>query len=137
MSKQLMRFKSKRGDAKGLTNLELEIMQVLWSHGRANVKLVQNHLKDRRAYNTVQTMLNLLWKKRRVRRVLLGRAYEYVPSINSEDVFAIEIKRVLDQMFCGSTEELIVALLKNQLISLTRLKELADATIGSAPEVQQ
>jgi BlaI family transcriptional regulator, penicillinase repressor len=136
MSKRLMRSKSKRGGAKGLTGLELEIMHVLWSHGRANVKLVQNHLRDRRAYTTVQTMLNILWKKRRVRRILLGRAYEYVPSIHLEDVLASEIERVLDQMLCGSTEKLVVALLKNQLISLTSLKELVDAIIASSPEVQ-
>lgn len=132
----IVRSKSKTAGTRGLTNLELEIMQVLWSHGRANVKLVQNHLRKRRAYNTAQTMLNILWKKRRVRRVLLGRAYEYVPCINSEDASTIEIKRVLDQMFCGSAEKLIVAFLKNGLISLALLKELAEASIVSAPEVQ-
>src|SRR5579859_6740903 len=72
--------------------------------GRAKVKLVQHYLRKRRSYNTVQAMLDILWKKRRVRRVLLGRAYEYFPSINSEDASAFEIKRVLDRMFCGSTK---------------------------------
>ena len=130
-----MRSKLGGSSAKGLTNVELEIMQVLWSHGRASVRVVQNHLRNRRAYNTVQTMLNILWRKRRVQRVLLGRAYEYVPSISKDDALTNEIRRV-HQMFCGSTEEVVLALLKNRLISISRLKELAEASIGCGPEVR-
>lgn len=70
-------------------------------------------------------------KIRQARFVLLGRVYEFVPLMNSGDALAIEFERGIDQVFCASAEKL------NQLISLTRLKKLADATIGSAPEVQR
>ena len=43
-----------------LTPLELEIMQVLWETGAANVQTVQQRLKRELAYTTVQTMLNIL-----------------------------------------------------------------------------
>jgi hypothetical protein len=70
-------------------------------------------------------------KIRQARFVLLGRVYEFVPLMNSGDALANEFERVFDQVFCASAEKL------NQLISLTPLKKLADATIGSAPEVQR
>ena len=57
-----------------LTPLELEIMHVLWATGPANVQSVQHHLERELAYTTVQTMLNILHKKAKVKRVLKNRA---------------------------------------------------------------
>ena len=60
----------------GLTPLELEIMKVLWASGPSGVQAVRDALAPRRklAYTTVQTMLNVLWRKGRVRRKI-GRAH--------------------------------------------------------------
>ena len=62
-----------------LTPLELKIMQVLWSEGGCNVQQAQRALAPNveLAYNTVQTMLNILHRKGRVKRTLEGRAYVY------------------------------------------------------------
>ena len=63
-----------------LTPLELEIMNVLWETGPANVQTVQARMKGRDlAYTTVQTMLNVLHRKGKVKRQLKDRAYR-VPS---------------------------------------------------------
>src|SRR5438309_668023 len=53
-----------------LTPLELEIMKVLWTAGPGGVQSVRDALAPRRklAYTTVQTMLNVLLRKGRVRR---------------------------------------------------------------------
>ena len=55
-------------------------MNVLWETGPANVQTVQAHIKGRElAYTTVQTMLNVLHRKGKVKRQLKDRAYR-VPS---------------------------------------------------------
>src|SRR6266851_7625390 len=82
-----------------LTRLELEIMQVLWSRGRGDVRLVQEKLGKSRAYNTVQTVLNILERKGRVERSLKGRAYEYIPTLTSEKSLGSALKDVIDRMF--------------------------------------
>ena len=48
-------------------------MHVLWTEGPSNVQHVQERLlpSDELAYNTVQTMLNILHRKGRVRRIPL------------------------------------------------------------------
>ena len=63
---------------KPLTPVELEIMKVLWEIGPATVQSVREKLpsQPRPAYTTVQTMLNVLLRKGRVRRSLKGQAYE-------------------------------------------------------------
>ena len=65
---------STRKPAQQLTRLELQIMKVLWGIGPAPVQAVQEQLSgEKLAYTTVQTMLNVLHRKRRVKRVLRGR----------------------------------------------------------------
>jgi len=66
-----------------LTPLELEIMTVLWETGPANVQSVQARLTARHlAYTTVQTMLNVLECKGKVKRRLQDRAYFYRPIVS-------------------------------------------------------
>ena len=62
-----------RKKSEQLTPLELEIMNVLWETGPANVQTVQQLLPNTRAYTTVQTMLNILHRKGRVTRELEGQ----------------------------------------------------------------
>ena len=76
---------STRKPAQQLTRLELQIMKVLWDIGPAPVQAVQEQLSgEKLAYTTVQTMLNVLHRKRRVKRVLRGKAYIYVSVISRE-----------------------------------------------------
>src|SRR5215213_1459206 len=74
----------KKQSTEQLTPLELEIMKVLWETGPAPVQAVQERLAAERplAYNTVQTMLNVLHRKGKVRRELRARAYYYEPSVS-------------------------------------------------------
>ena len=68
----------KKNPEQALTPLELEIMNVLWETGPANVQTVQGRIEGRElAYTTVQTMLNILHRKGRVKRQLKDRAYVY------------------------------------------------------------
>jgi BlaI family transcriptional regulator, penicillinase repressor len=68
-----------------LTRLELQIMKVLWEKGPATVQEVQKNLKgESLAYTTVQTMLNVLHRKGRVKRKLYGKAYQYAPLMTQD-----------------------------------------------------
>ena len=69
----------RRKEKQTLTPLELEIMQVLWESGPCTVAEVQPRLRAELAYTTVQTMLNVLWRKKKVKRVPDGRAFRYAP----------------------------------------------------------
>ena len=75
-----------RQKSEHLTPLELEIMHVLWETGPANVQSVQQKLKRELAYTTVQTMLNILHRKGKVRRTLKDRAYFYKPVVSHRQV---------------------------------------------------
>jgi BlaI family transcriptional regulator, penicillinase repressor len=99
-----------------LTPLELKIMQALWSEGPCSVQQVQERLlpADDLAYNTVQTMLNILHRKGRVRRALKGRAYVYRAASTREKVLGHALRDFVDRMFGGSSEELVMSLIKTR-----------------------
>jgi len=107
-----------------LTPLELEIMHVLWETGPANVQSVQQHLERELAYTTVQTMLNILHKKAKVKRVLKDRAYEYAPIVSRSHVTRQHITDLVDRLFGGSAESLVMSLVETKHLTPKKLARL-------------
>src|SRR5437870_7508581 len=107
-----------------LTPLELEIMNILWETGAANVHAVQEQLERELAYTTVQTMLNILHKKGKVKRVLKERAYEYAPIVSRSHVTRQHITDLIDRLFGGSAESLVVSLVETKHLTPKKLARL-------------
>jgi predicted transcriptional regulator len=116
----------KKGSS-SLTPLELQIMQVLWREGPSNVQHVQKNLPSDTdlAYNTVQTMLNILHRKGRVRRSLKGRAYAYRPAVSKEMALGQAVRDLVERMFGGSSEELVMSLIKSRQVDPARIADLS------------
>ena len=108
-----------------LTPLELEIMQVLWEVGPCTVAEVQPKLKGELAYTTVQTMLNVLLRKHKVKRVQEGRAYRYRPAVSRERASGNALSDLVKRMFGGSSEALLMAMVDTRQISAEELARVA------------
>jgi BlaI family penicillinase repressor len=109
-----------------LTRLELKIMQVIWRLGHCTVSAVQAELKPALAYTTVQTMLNILERKGKLQRELEGRAYVYSARVTEDKALGQTLRDVIDRMFGGSSEELVMSLLKSRQIDARRLARLTE-----------
>jgi BlaI family transcriptional regulator, penicillinase repressor len=113
--------------AKGaLTKLELKIMQVIWRRGSSTVAAVQAEVKPGLAYTTVQTVLNILERKGKLNRELDGRAYVYSARVSEEKAIGQSLGDMIDRMFGGSSEELVMSLLKSRQIDAKRLAKLTE-----------
>lgn len=102
--------------ARGFTRLELEIMQVIWKRGASNVGEVQEEMGRDLAYTTVQTVLNTLHRKGKLRRRLEGRAYVYSATVTEAKALHHAVRDLVDRMFGGSSEELVLNLIKSREI---------------------
>ena len=114
-----------------LTPLELEIMHVLWETGPANVQSMQQHLERELAYTTVQTMLNILHRKGKVKRTLKDRAYFYKPVVSRSQVVGQHMSDIVDRLFGGSAESLVMSLVETKHLTprkLARLQKLLEET---------
>jgi BlaI family penicillinase repressor len=103
-----------------LTPLERRIMRVLWDDGTANVQRVLQGLtgEPQLAYTTVQTTLNVLYRKGKVKRKLVGRAYEYRASVTQEAADSHAIKDVL--------HDLLLTLVRSRQLDAQKLAQLQE-----------
>ena len=117
----------RRKGSTALTALELQFMQALWDNGPSTVAEVQESLKLSKdlAYTTVQTVLNTLERKKRVRRKLSGRAYSYEAATPKEGVLKQAVRDLAEQMFGGSSEDLVMSLVKSRQVDAARIADLS------------
>lgn len=111
-------------EAQHLTRLELEIMQVIWKRGASNVAETQGGMVRPLAYTTVQTVLNTLHRKGKLRRKLAGRAFVYTAAVTEAKALRYAVRDLVDRMFGGSSEELVMSLLKSREVDLERIADL-------------
>jgi BlaI family penicillinase repressor len=107
-----------------LTPLELEIMHVLWELEAANVQTVQQHLARKLAYTTVQTMLNILHRKGKVKRTLRERAYFYSPAVSRSQAVGQHMGDIVERLFGGSAESLVMSLVETKHLTPKKLERL-------------
>ena len=113
-----------RKKSEQLTPLELEIMKVLWETGPANVQTVQQRLERELAYTTVQTMLNVLHRKGKAKRTLKEKAYFYRPAVSRSQVIGNAVGDLIDRMFGGSAESLVMSLVETRHLTPEKLSRL-------------
>jgi BlaI family transcriptional regulator, penicillinase repressor len=109
-----------------LTPLERRIMRVLWEGGAGNVqKVLQGLTGDPQlAYTTVQTTLNILQHKGKVKRKLVGRAFEYSATVSQEAADSHALKDVLQKVFRGSVDDLLLSLVRSKHLDPQKLAAL-------------
>jgi len=117
-----------------LTPLELQIMQVLWDAGPCTVSEVQPKLQAELAYTTVQTMLNVLLRKGKVKRVQEGRAFRYQPAVSRERAEGSALHDLVKRMFGGSTEALLMAMVDTRQITAEELERVAQRLASAERE---
>lgn len=126
-----------RPKSEHLTPLELEIMKVLWETGPANVQTVQQLLARDLAYTTVQTMLNVLHRKGKAKRTLKDKAYFYRPAVSRSQVRGKAVGDLIERMFGGSAENLVMNLVETQQLTpekLSRLQKLIEKETGDGED---
>jgi predicted transcriptional regulator len=93
------------------------------------VQTVQQKLNRDLAYTTVQTMLNILERKGKAKRTLKNRAYFYKPAVSRKQVVGKHVKDVVDRLFGGSAESLVMSLVETKHLTpekLARLQKLVE-----------
>jgi BlaI family transcriptional regulator, penicillinase repressor len=128
-----------RSKARVLTPLERRIMRVLWGDGAGNVQKVLQGLtgEPQLAYTTVQTTLNVLQRKGKVKRKLVGRAYEYSAIVSQEAADSLAIKDVLQKVFRGSVDDLLLSLVRSKHLDARKLEKLQAKLKESGGEEEQ
>jgi BlaI family penicillinase repressor len=108
------------------TDGELEILNVLWSAGRADLGAIRAALQQKRpvATTTIATMLTLMRDKRLVDRADGPRGYVWSAKITRKAARAGLIGRLIDLAFEGSARGLVTHMLEAGKLSARDRKEI-------------
>jgi len=108
------------------TDLELEILKVIWQRGAATVREVYDDLSARRkiAYTTVLTMMGVLEHKGHLRRKAGDRAYVYRPVAPQDQIVQGMVDEFVNRVFDGSAGSLLMHLVGGRKIEPEELDEI-------------
>jgi len=86
------------GPGPQLGPFERRLLQELWSHGSATVRELLADGTIRRAYTTVMTTVDRLYKKGLLDRVVEGRAFRYTPRHSPEELQRVSALESIQQL---------------------------------------
>jgi BlaI family penicillinase repressor len=115
---------------KELTRAEEQVMQVLWTLGKAFVKdIIEKMPSPKPAYNTVSTIVRILETKGFVDHKAYGKTHEYFPRVSRQKYTQFYLNNMVKGYFNGSITSLVSffanenALKPNELDDLMRKLE--------------
>src|SRR6187397_3207578 len=94
-----------------LSRRERQIVDILYTQGRATAAEVQSALPDPPSYSAVRAMLRILEEKGHIRHEQDGPRYIYLPTVAPERAKKTALRHVLQTFFNGSAEQALSALL--------------------------
>jgi predicted transcriptional regulator len=113
-------------DEKLLTEVELELMTILWKLGEGSVAQVLEGLPNDRqlAYTSVSTILRILEQKDVLQTRKEGRGHIYIPVLKKQDYEAKTLRRVVERVFDNTPVALVKQLLSTGELSAQDIAEL-------------
>jgi len=106
--------------------VQLDIMRVLWSRGKANAREITDALSGHRAiaHSTVQTLLRQLEEKGAVGHEVRDRTFIYSPLVGEDRVTQTATRDLIDRLFGGDAAGLVAYLLEQERIPAAELASL-------------
>jgi predicted transcriptional regulator len=117
-----------RNTSKYPTELELEILKILWRDGQATVRQVRKKLVDFRklAYTSVMTMMTIMTEKGYLKRSKEGNYYVYKPRVTEQETTRGILSDIVERLFDGSAAAAMVNLLETKNIDEDEMKQLRE-----------
>ncbi len=108
------------------TDAELEILSILWDSGPCTVRFVNDKLNEIRpvGYTTTLKFLQIMTDKGIVTRHADGRTHVYTANLKKENVQNQLLEKLMDAVFGGSAQQLVLQALGNYRASQSELAEI-------------
>ena len=97
---------------KDLSRREREIMDIIYSKGKASASEVHERLQEQPSYSTVRALLNILEKKGYLKHDVEKQKYVYYPLISKKKAVKGAIGNLLNTFFNNSVEQAVAALIE-------------------------
>ncbi len=127
-----------RPESEHPTELELDILKVLWEESPLPVREVRARLERQvgrvLAHSSVITMLNIMYRKGFLRRKRDGKAFLFSPKVEKDEVTGGMMRDLLSRAFDGSAKALVLNLLDTGELDARELAEIRKLVQRKAKE---
>ncbi|HLX91037.1 MAG TPA: BlaI/MecI/CopY family transcriptional regulator [Puia sp.] len=108
------------------TESELEILQVLWNKESATVRDVHEELAKQKdvGYTTTLKLMQIMHEKGLVKRDDTSKTHIYQASVSKEKTQKHLLGKMIDNLFGGSSTQLVIQALGNHKASTQELDEI-------------
>ncbi len=109
------------------TELELQILKILWERSPLPVREIRLALADggrESAHTSVITTLGVMVRKKYLRRTKQGNAFLFTPGITREEVSDGMLGDIVHRVFDGSPTALMASLFNTSDVDSDEIKEL-------------
>lgn len=116
-----------RPRSKHPTELELEILKILWNTGPVPARKVQELLKASSrplAHTSVLTIMNIMTRKGYLKRRKVGSCFEYAACITERATSRNMLRDLLHRVFAGSASAMVLRLLESDELDPAELARL-------------
>lgn len=121
------------------TELELSLLKILWERSPLGVRELRDALAEAGrdlAHTTVITTLNVMVKKKYLRRSMQGNACLFSPRVSREEVSQGMLGDIVSRVFDGSAKAVVLNLFDCAEITPAELDELRRLINQKAKEKQ-
>ena len=118
------------------TELELEILKVLWQEGKCSVRQVRETLAGVRdlAHTSVMTVMSIMADKGYVARTKQGNRHIYCAVMAEQATSSGMLGDLVDRLFKGSAAAAMVNLLETNDLDTAELAELKQLILSKGKE---
>lgn len=130
-----------RSESERPTELELEILKVLWEESPLLVRDVRarldQHANRPLAHSSVITMLNIMHRKGFLKRRKEGKSFLFSPNVEKESVMGRMTGDLLSRLFNDSPSAMVLNLLETADIDSDELAEIRKLIVRKTKEAKQ
>jgi predicted transcriptional regulator len=113
-------------DPNQLSRRERQIMEVIYTRGRATAAEVRENLPDPPSYSAVRAMLRILEEKGHLVHTNDGPRYVFLPTVPREEARETALERLVETFFGGSPESAVAALIDRDGLDSDALERIAE-----------
>jgi BlaI family transcriptional regulator, penicillinase repressor len=110
----------------GPTERELQILSILWKRGPSTVREINSKINqnEKAGYTTTLKLMQIMFEKRLLKRDESLKTHVYTPAYKENIVQKEIIDSLLNRVFAGSTEKLIMSALSAKKVSRDELENI-------------
>lgn len=120
------------------TELELEILKILWPESPLPVREVRLRLEEQSGrpltHSSVITIMNIMYRKGYLKRSKAGKSFLFAPKVTEEEVTGGIMNDMVTRLFAGSASSMVLNLIDNSDIDSDELEEIRKLVAKRAKE---